>query len=484
METSGSGQERRTVAGPQLATLTGLLFVVVAFAVGIERLHDNSFLTHLATGRLIRSDGIPRVDPYTFTTIGEPWVVQSWLPSWTYAWLEDLFGLNGVRVLTAVLFGAIAWIVWRLTDRAPTLLPRAALMALSLAALLGFLAERPFLFGLVGFGMCALAADGQLRPGWLVPVAWVWVSSHGSFPLGVVLLATLVVGAVLDRRPVRAPLHALGWFAAGVALGAVNPLGPRLIWFPFELLGRSDVLRDAIQEWKPLALDSTAQIAFVLLLVVGLVSVVRERSWTALGVVGVFGAAAIASRRNVPVAVIAMAPVIARSLPAWGTMTGEERPRVVRPAMAAVLAVVALYSLSALQQPATAYLAYPVDAVDRLEAAGLAGDQTRARLVAPDYVGNYLSARYGDGAHSFIDDRYDLFALDLIDDYSVLVRLDGDPAEVLDRHEADLVLWRDDEQLGPWLEDSEEWVLAPWQDGPWRVHCRVGSDAATFCTAS
>jgi hypothetical protein len=474
----------RSAVGPRLATLTGLLLVVVAFAIGIERLHDNSFLTHLATGRLIRSDGIPRVDPYTFTTAGEPWVVQSWLPSWIYASLEDLFGLNGVRVLTAVLFAAVAWIVWRLTLHAPTLLPRVALMALSLASLLGFLAERPLLFGLVGFGLCALAADGQLRPWWLVPVGWVWVSSHGSFPLGIVLFVVLVVGAMLDRRPVAVPLHALGWFAGGVALGALNPLGPRLIWFPFELLGRSDMLRDAIQEWKPLALDSTAQVCFVALLLVAAAAVVRERSWTALGVVGVFGAAAIASRRNVPVAVIAMAPVIARSLPAWGTMSGDERPKVARPAMAAVLVVVGLYSLSALRQPPTAYLAYPVAAIDRLEAAGLAGTGTSARLVAPDYVGNYLSARYGDEAHSFIDDRYDLFALDLIDDYSILVRLDGDPGAVLDRHDADVVLWREDEELGPWLDDSQEWVAASWEDGPWRVHCRAGSAVEDVCTGS
>jgi hypothetical protein len=145
----------------------------------------------------------------------------------------------------------------------------------------------------------------------------------------------------------------------------------------------------------------------------------------------------------------------------------------------------ALYAVVALQRSATAFYAYPVASIDQLEVAGLVGPGVDARLVAPDYVGNYLSARYGDDAHSFIDDRYDLFPLDLIDDYGTLVRVDSDPGEVLDRYEADLVLWRLDRPLNDWLDESEEWAVADvTPDERWTIHCRVGSDAESFCAAS
>ena len=76
---------------PTLATVLGAGLAVWGAYIGSAALSDNSFFTHLATGRLILRDGaIPTVDPYTFTARGEPWVVQSWLASLVYAAVERL----------------------------------------------------------------------------------------------------------------------------------------------------------------------------------------------------------------------------------------------------------------------------------------------------------------------------------------------------------------------------------------------------------
>ncbi len=66
-------------------------------SIGIDQLSDNSFFTHLATGRLILAHGIPRHDVYSFTAAGEPWVVQSWLASLLYGWVDSWFGVVGLR---------------------------------------------------------------------------------------------------------------------------------------------------------------------------------------------------------------------------------------------------------------------------------------------------------------------------------------------------------------------------------------------------
>ena len=91
---------------------------LAGWLIGLRPLGDNSFLTHLATGRLILDAGaVPSADPYTFTAVGEPWVVQSWLVSLAYATAEQLAGLDGVRLLVGALSATLAGLAWTLLGR-------------------------------------------------------------------------------------------------------------------------------------------------------------------------------------------------------------------------------------------------------------------------------------------------------------------------------------------------------------------------------
>ena len=53
-------------------------------------------------------DGIVRTDAFTWTSAGEPLVVQSWLASLAYAVVEDLGGLGGVRLLMGLTAAGLA----------------------------------------------------------------------------------------------------------------------------------------------------------------------------------------------------------------------------------------------------------------------------------------------------------------------------------------------------------------------------------------
>ena len=76
---------RRRRWPPTLAFVLGAGLTVWAASIGLSRISDNSFMTHLATGRLICGrHGIPSHDPYSFTAHGSSWVVQSWLASLLY----------------------------------------------------------------------------------------------------------------------------------------------------------------------------------------------------------------------------------------------------------------------------------------------------------------------------------------------------------------------------------------------------------------
>lgn len=471
-------------AGVPLGTVAGVAVVAVGFVAGLARLHDNSFLTHLATGRLIRADGIPRVDPYSFTAPGEPWVVQSWLPSWVYASLEEWFGLDAIRVLTAVLVAAVVGTVWMATRGARTLAGRLLVTVVAVAALVGFVAERPLLVGLLGVALCVLACEGRLAPWVLVPFGWVWVNSHGSFPIGVAVCLVVAAGCWLDRRRGDAtgpdpvvPLRAAAWLTGGVLLGALNPLGPRLLLFPLELSSRTDVLRGFVVEWQPPDFGSGSEKAFLVLSALVVVSLALRPSWRAAVVTIAFVGAALYSRRNIPIAVLVLVPVIAAALPALGSLTGEERRRW-NGALAAVLVAVALVvSTSALRSPSVALGAYPIEELDLLDSYGAGGTEGGPHLLAPDYVGNLITARHGAGSAVFVDDRYDMYPRSVLEDYVVLHTLPRDPSEVLDRHDVDVVLWRADQPLAQWLGAAAGWLPGP-VDDDWTIWCREGTAVA------
>ena len=93
--------------------------------------------------------------------------------------------------------------------------------------------ERPFLFGAIGLALTIFAADDRIDPRWMVPIMWVWVNTHGSFPFAVVLLVLLAAGRWLDERVTPAvELRALAWTVGGTLLGGLNPIGPRILVFP------------------------------------------------------------------------------------------------------------------------------------------------------------------------------------------------------------------------------------------------------------
>ncbi|MGV3759922.1 MAG: hypothetical protein ACO1PW_10350, partial [Actinomycetota bacterium] len=218
----------RVARRPSWGAILGLTFFTAGFVLGLRPLKDNSFLTHLATGRLILERGaVPSADPYSWTAEGEPWVVQSWLVSTAYATAEALGGLNTIRIATGVLSGLLALVAWRLLKPAASLLVRVTLGAGFLLAAAPTWAERPFMVGLVALGAVMLIVEEEWDPRWLIPICWIWVNSHGSSFLGLGYLLLVWLGLRLDGEPTAHAPRTTMWFAAGTVLGAVGPLGGR-----------------------------------------------------------------------------------------------------------------------------------------------------------------------------------------------------------------------------------------------------------------
>jgi hypothetical protein len=441
---------------------------LAAGLLGFRSLSDNSFFTHLETGRRILESGVPRADPYSFTAPGEPWVVQSWLASVVLALADRAAGGLGIRILAAVLIAVITGLTWRLTKPARALIPRVAVTGLVVVVSANFWSPRPLLIGLACFAALLVLFQEQRDPRWTIPIMWIWVNSHGSFPLGLVAIATYVVGARLDGKDVKQGLRFLAWTTGGILLGMVGPIGPQLLLFPVQLLGRMEIL-SRVLEWQSPSFSQGFVRVFLVQVVVAIVLVVRRPRYETVVPLVVFLAAALFGLRNLPVTALVLVPGMAWGLRDLGSVRGTERGRGVVLAGGAVAVVLLLVAGSFASQPSYDLSSYPVDALAWLDQNDL-GPST-VRLATQDTVGNVIELVEGPDAKVFLDDRYDMYPLDLLRDYLVLHA--GSPGweKVLRDRGIDCVLWDRSEPLPQLLAESPGWIRR-YQDANATVTCR------------
>ena len=428
----------------------------MSLLIGLGPLNDNSFFTHLATGRLMwATHHIPSHDPYSFTAPGHAWVVQSWLASFAYGAADKWWGPAGVLLLVAATATAVGVLVWKLTAPSNSLLSRLLIVGpVLIVGVDGGWVERPLLFGLVALGLVLLAVEGRLDPRWLVPVMWVWVNVHGSFPLGLVAIALFALGRRLDHESPAVELAALKWAGIGTLVGAINPIGPRLLIFPAELLSRQQVLSNVL-EWQAPKFTHIGQRAFIIELVLAVVFVARRPSWRATLPMAAFTAASLVGARNIVIASIVFIPGLARGLADLGEVSGEERRSIFRPAAIALGILAVLSMIVAASGPVYNFNGYPVAAVTWADRNGLLGPD--ARIVSRDFVGNYLEVRYGTKVKVFLDDRFDMYPTSVLEDFNDLNRGSATWDVIIGTYRATAVMWPTKEPVGQYLAGSPRW---------------------------
>jgi hypothetical protein len=469
-----AGLEPVVGRGPTLEQAIGWLLGTLGFLIGSRAISDNSFFTHFATGnQILDNRAVPTTDVFSFTALGEPWTVQSWFASVWYRSLYEIGGLGLVRVGNGLLIAALVVTIWRLTRAANTLLPRVLLTGLLLTIGTMMWSPRPLVFGLLCFALFIETIDNERRPLWLLlPIMWIWVNTHGSFPLAFVFLGAVVVGHLIDCRQLdRRHLRIGAWLLGGTIIGAVNPLGPRLLVFPFELLSRQEALKD-VSEWMPPSFERPSEWAFVALLFVLVVAAKLGASWRHLiPGFGFFVTGLLAVRNINPASVVLVACAAPALAAVPGSLDGAFRSMASRAVAVAALAVFFMVGLIAVTTPGIDYDKYPVVEVDWLEQRGLVA-QADVNLVHRDTTGNYLELRFGENARVFMDDRFDMFPQQVIDDHADLY-FGGDFAEILGRYEADAVLWAADGDFADWLRVDDSWDVT--LDGEdWLVAVRSG----------
>jgi hypothetical protein len=450
----------------------------LGFGVASSRLDDNSFLWHLRTGHRILEGGIPRHDPFSFTASGERWIAQSWLAEVLYGVLDAIAGPAAIRALCGLVGAAVAVSLVRLAAHLVGDRLRGTLLAT--AALLGTIpvwSERPLLLGL---GLLVVVVwVVEVPSSWVgrhpVPVLaatlWLWVNVHGSFSLGVVYLGLHLVGRWLDgHRPTAGrERQILTGAIVGGAVSLLNPYGFSLLWFPVALLDRGDILAH-VYEWQSPDLRSTHGLAFALWLVVTIGALARgpvRPSRRDVLVASVFVLLGFWARRNLLLVPVVTLPLVARAwaLPALlpfarrSGVDGDEadaelvdagvrpegvarapsrRPTPVVLGALVVAGVLALVSVVAsLGGDAFDLKTYPVDSLQELEDRGLLG----RHLLTDDAWAGWVIYEYDDRQPVFVDDRYDMYPLAVLEDFLTVNGARPGWDEVLERWDVETVVW-------------------------------------------
>jgi len=444
------------VRSPRVSTVAGGAFALWGLGVGLERLHDNSYLTHVATGRFILDHGVPTTDPYTFTADGRPWVVESWLASVLYRVVELAWGAHGLQVLHGLLCLALGALGWVLTRPARQLPGRIIATAGLLAVGTGYWSSRPLLIALALFVVLIVMVENDTGPPWaVVPLMWVWVNVHGSWPFAIAYLVLRWAGRRADGTPVGRLPRLLGSAVLGAVLGALNPIGPRLVLYPLTVLTHRQAFSHIV-EWQSPSFSNAVNVALLGMVLLAVILLVARRGTVEDALVlTLFTGAALAASRNVPVAALVVTPVLARGMAGLGTIDGTGRGVVAGAALVALAALGVALVGGALKHPAYNLSTYPVTEVTWMQDHGL----VPGRVAAPDYVGNYLEWRYGTRANAFIDDRADVFPDAVNRDYDVL--LDGAQGwqTVLARYGFHAVLWPRSEPLASLVAEDPRWSV-------------------------
>lgn len=272
----------------------------LVIAVGAIKVADYDIWWHLTTGNVIALwHQIPRVDIFSYTAAGRPWVNHEWLFQ-LLAWLAyDAYGLASLTVFEFVSVAIIAALSFRTLRTLG--LPRSAALwatAITLIAIADRIMPRPFIVGLMLtqiFIYQLLRFQSGSKPWlWDLPVlAVLWINIHGGGILAPQIVLAYAAGETIQffisgksgdafPRPISRRRIRHIWMAGLLCVAActVSPYGIDVYLFPMQHL-RMDAIMANTQEWIP-SLDPrldgvVSQIFFRAILVMTLISYVVGR---------------------------------------------------------------------------------------------------------------------------------------------------------------------------------------------------------------
>jgi hypothetical protein len=451
-------------------TLAAVVFLFVP-----RSLSDPDIWWHLRDAQLqIANHAFITHDVYSFTAYGAPWMNHEWIAELPFYLGWRLGGPSGIYWVTVIavelIFMGVFVLSW-LRSRSWKAAAVAAVIATALSTI--SFGPRTLLFG----WLCLIAEllvleISQQRPRiiWVLPLLFVlWVNTHGSWMIGLVLWAVSLVvncrtyrlGSLQSVGFSRARLHQnLLAFVLSVAGLFVNPYGWRLVAYPFNLAFQQKLNVANVEEWRSLDFHSPRGL-IVLASLAGLAlwQLWRSRSWSAteIAYLGIGIYSAFNYSRFLFLFAILVAPILARSFGSPEDGIPPERvARQTRPLLnAAILFLLLCFIVGRVRTGDTsdpkAQALYPIKAT-----VFLAQVHPQGHVFHEFLWGGYMIWHLRDWP-VFVDSRVDIFEYNgTFKDYLDIIRIHNTIA-LLDKYRIQYVLYEKDSPLIYLLKHSGGW---------------------------
>jgi hypothetical protein len=461
---------------PAFDRLLVVVVFILVFAMAARTPLDTDMWWHLSAGEeMLRSGRILMTDVFSFTRAGAAWTNPYWLFQGSMALIYRWQGFLGLSALVAGL-AVISMALVCLQSQGPALLKTMGILLGSIVASVVW-SPRPQLASLVLMALAGYLLYLYKWRGrdalWALPLVFVaWANVHGGYPLGLILIGTVVAGETLNHLlhipspavlPWRKIARLVLWGAASGLAVLANPNGLRIWQLPFQTV-EMRVLQQFIPEWASPDFHSLLTQSLLWLLLAAFAAVALSGRTVdgsdLLALLGFAFLALLAQRNFGPFALVAV-PIFTRygaaALEAWRARSpwierflaraGQARlegrraagvKKAINLSIAALLWLAALGKLYVVSHPVLVE-SYLVSGYPARAAAWLAESRPGQRLLNEYNWGGFLhwSLR---GTPVFVDGRTDLYNDEIVGQWITAVQAGPGWQEILGRYQVALVM--------------------------------------------
>jgi hypothetical protein len=253
--------------------MVGLWVYALALINGVVLLNDSDTYWHIGIGRwMLEHHAMPRVDIYSFTRAGEPWISSSWLAQVLYAISFDLAGWAGPIVVASIAIATtFSLLAYLLSHRMPSTWAILVVVAAFLLSIFHALA-RPHVLAwpvMVAWtaGLLAASERGQAPSYRMLPLIALWANLHGGFVFGLVLAGSFGLDALWNADAGQRKSLVLRWalFGGGALLACcATPYGWESVLASRRILDLGELLH-LIGEWAQVDFSSLSPFEICLL---------------------------------------------------------------------------------------------------------------------------------------------------------------------------------------------------------------------------
>jgi hypothetical protein len=431
---------------------------LVATVAGSTALSNDEFWSLAAGQWMLGHHSFMGLDPFSYTESHRRWVTDEWGSEIALAELYRLFG-NAAYSVYAIVLGGLCLVTTAAYTRA--LGARggrvAAIVILLAVGIAGIAAsDRGLDFSLVWLPLDLLIlTKARQNPRWLFllpPLCLLWVNTHGSILLGLLVVAIELAWSLLPERLVhrvgglrQSPFTgSLGLALLGsVVASCITPYGPGLLAYDFAV-SRNSQISQYITEWNSPNFHSV----FVLLVYGVPLAVLVACFWTRRiplleGSLGLFLFVEALRTERLDVYLMLVAAGLAATLPARAAWGPTARRWTGGGLLALAIVIVAVPPIPA----GTVSSSQPIAAFNYLSG--------RPGRIFTEYTwGDYSVSRH---RATFVDGRTDLFEGRVLSEFMAVSNLTTNPDPVLSAYHVSYVVWARQTPLAQYLAYDPRW---------------------------